>query len=948
MQERILQIITEKTGYPADMLDLDLDLEADLGIDTVKQAEMFAAIRAAYDIPRDDTLKLRDFPTLKHTIQFVYDRRPDLRPGIAAPAATTPPPAATVTGETVAAAPVVASLEAANQIPRRVPVPVLRPPLCLCKPTGVALAAGSRVVLMMDQGGVGKALASRLQKLGVETLVIDDAPSAETLLARLTNWLAAGPIQGVYWLPALDPEGELAAMNLAGFREAVRVRVKLLFTTMRALYEQINQAGTFLICATRLGGQHGYGEAGALAPLGGAVAGFAKSYKRERRAALVKVVDFEAGRKTAAFADLLMEETLADPGAVEIGYQRGLRWSISLAEKSAADGQPGMMLNRDTVFLITGAAGSIVSAITADLAQAAGGTFHLLDLAPAPDPADPDLQRFATDKENLKRDLFERIKARGERATPALVEKELAGLERRHAALAALQAVQKAGGTAYYYSVNLLDSAAVAAAMQTVRQRSARVDVLLHAAGLEISHLLPDKKPQEFDLVFDVKSEGWFNLLANLADLPLGAAVVFSSIAGRFGNAGQTDYSAANDFLCKSVASFRSSRPATRGIAVDWTAWGGIGMAARGSIPAIMKQAGIDMLPPEAGIPVIRRELTAGATRGEVVIAQSLGMMLDEFDETGGLAAGPASELFARLQSRGVMIGQVSSMGLYRGLTVNTTLDPAQQPFLHDHQINGTPVLPGVMGLEAMVEAALVLFPERHAIAVEEVNFLAPFKFYRNAPRTITVQVQYTAEQEDIVAHCRLLGSRTLHGQSEPEVTTHFTARVRLAAAPAAPVKREKIDPAAAGARVAAADIYRLYFHGPAYQVLAGAWRAGNEVIGQYAENLPANHVPETLASAAAPRLLELCFQTAGIWELASQARMGLPSQVTSIAFGRPAEGAKGRLFAAVQRGEQETFEAQIADEKGNVYLTLRGYRTMALPDPVAPALLQPLRVVVE
>ena len=84
---RVLQIIAEKTGYPPDMLDLDLDLEADLGIDTVKQAEMFAAIRATYDIPRDDTLKLRDFPTLKHTIQFVYDRRPDLKP------AATPPPA---------------------------------------------------------------------------------------------------------------------------------------------------------------------------------------------------------------------------------------------------------------------------------------------------------------------------------------------------------------------------------------------------------------------------------------------------------------------------------------------------------------------------------------------------------------------------------------------------------------------------------------------------------------------------------------------------------------------------------------------------------------------------------------------------------------------------------------------------------------------------------------
>ncbi len=46
------------------MLDLDLDLEADLGVDTVKQAEMFAAIREIYSIPRDENRKLRDYPTL--------------------------------------------------------------------------------------------------------------------------------------------------------------------------------------------------------------------------------------------------------------------------------------------------------------------------------------------------------------------------------------------------------------------------------------------------------------------------------------------------------------------------------------------------------------------------------------------------------------------------------------------------------------------------------------------------------------------------------------------------------------------------------------------------------------------------------------------------------------------------------------------------------------------
>src|SRR5664280_1152833 len=91
VKERILALMAEKTGYPIDMLDVDLDLEADLGVDTVKQAEMFAAIREIYSIPRDENRKLRDYPTLAHVIRFVYEKRPDLVEG-AKPAATTSKP----------------------------------------------------------------------------------------------------------------------------------------------------------------------------------------------------------------------------------------------------------------------------------------------------------------------------------------------------------------------------------------------------------------------------------------------------------------------------------------------------------------------------------------------------------------------------------------------------------------------------------------------------------------------------------------------------------------------------------------------------------------------------------------------------------------------------------------------------------------------------------------
>jgi len=732
-------------------------------------------------------------------------------------------------------------------------------------------------------------------------------------------------VQGVYWLPALDDEGDLKSMTTTGWREAVEVRLKSFYRTMRTLYDQVAPAGTFLMSATRLGGQHGYGETGATAPLGGAVTGFTKAYKRERPDALVKAVDFEAASRAADIADALINETLRDPGAVEIGYQRAHRWTIGLEERPAADGQPAMTLDKGSVFLITGAAGSIVSAITADLAAASGGTFYLLDLVPEPDAANPDLARFTSDKEALKRDLFARIQARGERATPALVEKELAALERAHAARAAIEAVRDAGGVAHYYSVNLTDGEAVAKVVEDVRQRSGRIDVLLHAAGIDRSHMLKDKDQREFDLVFDVKSDGLFHLLNAIGEMPLRALIGFSSIAGRFGNGGQTDYSSANDLLCKIASSFRRTRPATRAIAIDWTAWGGIGMAMRGSIPKVMEMAGIDMLPPEAGVPWIRRELTTGGGSSEVVVAGRLGALLQEWDAAGGLTEN---------LPKGPMRGSVR-MDLDGRLTVETQLDPAVQPFLDDHRIEGTPVLPGVMGIEGFAEAALSIAPAWRVEAVENIEFLAPFKFYRGEPRAVTIEARFGLDGDGLIADCRLTGRRVLANQSDARIETHFTGRVRLATELREPPDGLAFGPPQ-GSLIDAEDIYRVYFHGPAYRVLKRAWWNENGAVGEMAADLPGNHHPNDQPLTIAPRLIELCFQTAGLFEMAVQHRMGLPRHVDRVLLYRSPDAANGPLFAIVTPDPAaESFHADVVDGAGTRYLHVSGYRTVVFREDI-------------
>ncbi len=882
-----MSIVSEMTGYPPDLLDLDLDLEADLGVDTVKQAEVFAAVRARFGVERDDSLSLREFPTLTHVVGWIRDKT--AAQSTAAPSAAAAPAAAETKAAATPAAPalhpttIVGDLDAVDAMPRREPVPVLRPTLEQCVPTGVALEAGVRVVVMRDDGGVADALTSKLADAGVTALGLDPGTPTERALETLKAWRSEGGIAGVYWLAALDDEGPHSSLDLAGWREALRRRVKALYATMRLLYDD----SPFLVTGTRLGGFHGYDEAGATAPMGGGVTGFAKSYKRERPDTLVKAVDVPLDREAEAVAESLIDETLRDPGCVEVGHVNGHRWGVGLAErpfpKQDTPAEGAMSLGPDSTVVVTGAAGSIVAAITADLARAAGGTFHLLDLTPEPDPADADLRQYVEDREAFKSVLAARMRERGERPTPVAIEKELARFERLAAALTGIDAVRGAGGTVHYHSVDLTDANAVTRVLARIRESSSRIDLLVHAAGVEVSRALPDKEPREFDLVHDVKADGWFNILkAAGGDLPIGASVVFSSVAGRFGNAGQTDYSATNDLLCKITSSFRRTRPDTRAMAVDWTAWGGIGMATRGSIPKIMEMAGVEMLPPEAGAAWIRREVTGHAFRGEVVAAGVLGRLAEGYHPTGGVDPA-AFDL-----NGAALVGATVEADLLEGLVVRTTLDPKAQPFLDDHRIEGTPVLPGVMGMEAFAEVARLLTPDRYVVAVEDVDFLAPLKFYRDEPRTVSIVARIRPEGEELVADCRLEAERLLPGSDRPQRTVHFTGMVRLSkhrlaldeAAPAEATSHAKAGDAPA---IAPSDVYRLYFHGPAYQVVAEAWRDDSAAAGRLAQDMPVDHEPSSAATVLGPRLEELCFQVAGLWEAGHEGRLALPAHVDRL-----------------------------------------------------------------
>ena len=85
-----------------------------------------------------------------------------------------------------------------------------------------------------------------------------------------------------------------------------------------------------------------------------------------------------------------------------------------------------------------------------------------------------------------------------------------------------------------------------------------------------------------------------------------------------------------------------------------------------------------------------------------------------------------------------------------------------------------------------------------------------------------------------------------------------------------------------------------------------------------------------------APRLIEICFQTSGVWEMGIEGRMGLPLRIDKVEVLGAREQSEERLYALVTPHPQtSSFDAEIVDANGNCYLRMRGYRTAPIPDSI-------------
>ncbi|MEU7110769.1 SDR family oxidoreductase [Streptomyces sp. NPDC046182] len=623
----VLELISERTGYPLDMVEPDLDLEADLSVDSIKRAEIAGELARRLGNTEDsapaalDDAELEELTrarTAAAIARWMFARAAGPSggeaPGTVADPATsdvarrvaTPAP-----GESAApdGAPGDHPHIAAPRRLRMSPVPAPEPEAR----AGAAGLAGARYALLGDGTGgfrgTAAELAARLTRLGAEAVVLgaDHAPVE-----------ADGPMDGVVVLSALGEDG--APFLPAGFpfvRDVLRRGPRRVLLARAAAGVRAAGVDGLLRTAARE-----YPAVGVrcvvLDP--GAPAALAHTD-------LAHAADASpAHAAPARAADALLAELLTDDALSVVLRTRAGRFAPELtAAPLGALGATGagpsgegaaeaaaLGLDRDSVVVAVGGARGITARCVGVLATASRCRIELLGRTPVPKGPEAPETAGAPDRAALRAVLA----GTGRYDTPAAIDRAADLILAQREVTATLDALGAAGSRARYRSVDCRDAAAVLQAVKEIHAEHGRVDGVIHAAGILEDRLMEEKTPESFGRVYGTKTESAAALLAAVEQLPRppSFAVLFGSIAAVLGNRGQSDYAAANDAL-ETLGAAWAARTGRRALTVHWGPWAPsedhTGMVG----PEMVRhyaQRGITLIDPEEGALALLRELAWG------------------------------------------------------------------------------------------------------------------------------------------------------------------------------------------------------------------------------------------------------------------------------------------------------------------------------------------------
>ena len=954
---KLIGVVVKHTGYPEDFIEMDQDLEGELGIDTVKQAEIMGDVREIFSLPVDEDFVLSDHPTLNHFVAYIQK----MTGGSSSEPVPTPEPepVSEVVPVSTPSTPTHAS-----STTRRWQVEV-EP----CPAIAEGLPIGGTIVLTQDSWGVADALALRLSEKGLSVAKIGFEfgaksvteqeelsghtyradPSSEEQISEICSRITG--IAGVIHLAPLSLTG--SSWESKGPSNQVTLAAQSWFGLLKGLDSQLAVISSGIVgSVTAMDGRHGNrGER--FNSLACAASGVTKSYAFERKNLRCRALDLhpELIIDAEAAAELIENDMFSSGGEVEIGIDRdGRRWTlVCFAEDIVEEVKP---LKSDDIWIVSGGGSGVTAASiigVSNASQGASATFLLLGRSKLEEETSTWLDWSDEQLNTRKMELRESMISDSESGKVTMVEWNNAWtkLTRSMDIYRTINQIESSGNHAEYHSADVTDSDAIIAA---VGGRS--VTGIVHGAGLEESKLVADKQWKTFDLIVRVKVDGWKALMSAVGD-DLRFACAFTSVAGRFGNDGQTDYAAANSILDAEMARL-TARGDCRAVAIGWTGWRDVGMATRGSIEAIFEAAGIETLAVEQGVEIFVGEALGGGKR-RVLGCGSLGLM-DRFDSFREAPLKLPAEMAASIADprRFPLIDKLISLDVGKSLVSQCTLSTQDHPFLVDHAIDGVPYHPGVMAMEMFAENSLLLLPEHCIAGFEDVTFGLPIKIMKGS-MTVRVEAKLDRKDGDLSwVSCRLVSDLVnSKGEIFGEPRLHHEAKVRLVTSSddLLPFLQSEVDalptigtPADGELLHHSSFIYLRYFHGPRFQSHGGVLRGidnGVDGIALMRHQLPATDQfaleseGEEILLDALPMLIEAGFQNAGLAAMESDGFSSLPIGIEWTTMLRVPESNERLRMRSVKVASEDAgvtvHDVVIVGDDDAPVLSLKGLRLKAM-----------------
>ena len=586
---RVVAVVSERTGYPADMLDPDLDLEADLSIDSIKRTEIFAALAerlglatAGAALDEQTLAQLSARKTLQAIVTWIAGRTASAPPANAAPVNGLAKPAVIRTGSPL-------------RRYRLIPQPI-DPPYTVAPPDRLR---NHRFVLVADAGGISTELATLLRDRGgkVAEIAVGDDPGRA--------------IDGLIYLATADPN-----------------RPPVLPGAFAVVQAALAGGASRLLVATAAGGRFGIGaepiahEREATLHADAGWRGLVRTVVRERPDVLARAVDLDPHADPAVNARRLLDELLDADGPVVAGWDGETRYGLRIEAQelcpSIAAPHPRVPhLNKHGVALLTGGARGITAHFAVALARETGCHIALIGRTPLPGGPEPADTAAAADRIALRRALG----ARGLRV-PAEIDAESSRILASREIRATISELERHAASVTYHAADVRNAGSVKTAIEEITRRHGRLDLVAHGAGTLEDRLIAEKSVESFERVWSTKVDGALALAASLPDSTR-FFVLFGSIAGVFGNRGQVDYAAANDALDTLAHALSRRKPGMRTVAFDWGPWAasGGGMVSP-ELEAEYARRKIGAIDPSQGIEALVRELTWGdAPDAQVVYA---------------------------------------------------------------------------------------------------------------------------------------------------------------------------------------------------------------------------------------------------------------------------------------------------------------------------------------